>query len=327
MKKSIFLAVIISLMFVLWISCSNGSVIHYTTNDEESLELSYKDAFDATVLLNTYRNGQGSIFFLGNLTSIGEKAFYSCTSLTSITIPDSVTSIGSGAFSGCTSLTSITIPDSVTSIGECAFWICTSLTSVTIPDSITSIGECAFEGCHSLTSVTIPDSVTSIGCGVFSGCTSLTSITIPDSVTSIGDWAFSGCTSLTSVTIPNSVTLIGKEVFAKCSSLSRVHFGCGLHNIGGSNIFEGCKQLSSVYIPYGVTLWKCQRCGKSYSIVDCIYHENLNYRSNDNECAECVLADDIERERAWWQERIKVARNKWVDTNPIEAQMRGIERF
>ena len=258
MKKSIFLAVIISLMFVLWISCSNGSVIHYTTNDEESLELSYKDAFDATVLLNTYRNGQGSIFFLGNLTSIGEKAFYSCTSLTSITIPDSVTSIGSGAFSGCTSLTSITIPDSVTSIG---------------------------------------------------------------------DWAFSGCTSLTSVTIPNSVTLIGKEVFAKCSSLSRVHFGCGLHNIGGSNIFEGCKQLSSVYIPYGVTLWKCQRCGKSYSIVDCIYHENLNYRSNDNECAECVLADDIERERAWWQERIKVARNKWVDTNPIEAQMRGIERF
>ena len=134
-----------------------------------------------------------------NVTSIGESAFKNCTSLTSITIPNSVTSICYSAFYGCTSLTSITIPDSVTSIGGSAFSGCTSLSSVTVPDSVTSIGDSAFYGCTSLTSVTVPDSVTSIGDSAFYGCTSLTNVTIPDSVTSIGSYAFEGCTSLTSV--------------------------------------------------------------------------------------------------------------------------------
>ena len=88
-----------------------------------------------------------------SVTSIGDYAFYYCTSLTSITIPDSVTSIDYGAFYGCKSLTSITIPDSVTSIGSSAFRFCTSLTSVTIGNGVTSIGNYAFEGCYKLTSV------------------------------------------------------------------------------------------------------------------------------------------------------------------------------
>ena len=88
-----------------------------------------------------------------SVTSIGEKAFYYCTSLTSVTIPDSVTSIGQHAFQGCKYLTSVTIPDSVTSISSCTFASCTSLTSVTIPNSVTSIGEYAFYDCTSLTDV------------------------------------------------------------------------------------------------------------------------------------------------------------------------------
>ena len=103
-------------------------------------------------------------------------AFRNCTSLTSITIPDSVTSIGNYAFSYCTRLTSITIPDSVTSIGYYAFYNCDSLTSITIPDSVESIGNSAFSYCRSLTSITIPDRVTSIGSEAFYLCTSLTSI-------------------------------------------------------------------------------------------------------------------------------------------------------
>ena len=89
----------------------------------------------------------------GSVTSIGDSAFYWCTSLTSVTIPDSVTGIGDSAFYWCTSLTSVTIPDSVTGIGDSAFYWCTSLTSVTIPDGVTSIGWCAFADCESLTNV------------------------------------------------------------------------------------------------------------------------------------------------------------------------------
>ena len=155
---------------------------------------------------------------------IGEGAFFGCSGLTNITIPDSVTSIGDWAFLECSGLTSVTIPDGVTSIGEGAFSDCDGLTSVTIPDGVTSIGEYAFSRCSGLTSITIPDSVGSIGAWAFSGCSGLTSITIPVSVTSIGGGAFSGCRGLTSVTIPDSVTSIGWSAFSKCSGLITITY-------------------------------------------------------------------------------------------------------
>ena len=157
-----------------------------------------------------------------SVTSIGDYAFYSCTSLTSVTIPNSVTSIGSSVFYNCSSLTSVTIGESVTNIGGYAFYGCSSLTSVTIGESVTSIGSSVFENCSSLTSVTIPNSVTSIGSSVFCNCSSLTSVTIGNSVTSIGSSVFENCSSLTSVTIGESVTSISSWAFWKCSSLTSV---------------------------------------------------------------------------------------------------------
>ena len=184
--------------------------------------------------------------------SIPNNAFYGCSGVTSITIPDSVTSIGSSAFYGCTSLTNITIPNSVTSIGYYAFRGCSGLTSVTIGNGVTSIGERAFDGCTGLTSITIPDSVTSIGYGAFQDCTGLTSITIPNSVTSIGSSALLGCTGLTSVTIGNGVTSIGSSVFSGCSGLTSIVIPNSVTSIA-SGAFKGCTGLTSIIIPDSVT--------------------------------------------------------------------------
>ena len=147
---------------------------------------------------------------------LGDFAFWSCSGLTSLTLPSGVTSIGSEAFHGCSGLTSMTIPSSVTSIGIAAFYGCSGLTSLTLPSSVTSIGGAAFSGCSGLTSLTLPSGVTSIGGGTFEGCSGLTSLTLPSSVTSIGNWAFYGCSGLTSLTIPSGVTSIGDKAFYGC---------------------------------------------------------------------------------------------------------------
>ena len=182
-----------------------------------------------------------------SVTSIGNNAFYDCTRLINVTIGNGVTSIGDYAFEYCSSLTSITIPNSVTSIGNEAFRYCTGLTSVTIPNSVTSIGDFSFSGCYSLTNITIPNSVTSIGRYAFSGCSSLTSITIPNSVTSIGNYAFGDCSGLTSVTIPNSVTSIGIAAFYACSSMEELYIGSSIESIG-DNAFASCDKIKEIKI-------------------------------------------------------------------------------
>ena len=182
-------------------------------------------------------------------------------------IPDSVTSIGDGAFSSCTSLSSIVIPDSVPSIGDWAFSDCTSLSNIVIPNSVTSIGEGAFSSCTSLSNIVIPDSVTRIGNFAFSNCTSLSNIVISDSVTNIGDDVFYQCSSLTSVVIPNSVTCVGDEAFCKCRSLSNIVIPNSVTSIGVS-VFWGCSSLVNMDIPDSVT-----RIG-DWAFVNC---SNLSY--------------------------------------------------
>ena len=140
----------------------------------------------------------------GSVTFIGDYAFYGCSGLTSVTIPNSVTSIGDRAFLGCGGLTSVTIGNGVTSIGDYAFSGCSGLTSVTIPDSVTSIGKWAFYGCRGLTNIIWnAENCTSAGSFsyyIFSNCSKLTNVTIGANVKIIPSYAFRGCSGLKNIT-------------------------------------------------------------------------------------------------------------------------------
>ena len=302
-----------------FIKCTDGIIGNGNTVTIDNLK--YK-IYDDTATLVGYTDAPENLVISKNIsyegytlsvTSIGYSAFRGCTSLTSVTIPDSVISIGDRAFSWCTSLTSVTIPDSVTSIGDYAFERCESLTSVTIPDSVTSIGERAFSDCTSLTNVTIPNSVTSISYSTFSHCTSLTSVTIPNSVTSIGYYAFSDCTSLTSVTIPNSVTSIGGSAFyytayyndesnwdkgvlylSNCLIDTNDNFKSTTDyiikdgtRIIASSAFENCKSLTSVTIPDSVT-----SIGDS-AFEDCTSLKNIIVLSSDCKFGSYIVGKEV----------------------------------
>ena len=161
----------------------------------------------------SFRNQKQTSYVIPNsVTSIGDYAFYGCSSLVEVVIPNSVTSIGNYVFRECSSLSSIVIPDSVTSIGEGAFHGCNSLSSIVIPNSVTSIGEGAFSDCSSLSNIVIPDSVTNIGEGAFLDCSSLSNIVIPDSVISIGEGAFHGC-NLSYYLKQELISRFGEELF------------------------------------------------------------------------------------------------------------------
>ena len=192
-------------------------------------------SYSSSSSLNNIFGSQVKEYILGeDVTSIGNCAFYYCSSLTSIEIPNSLTSIGDYAFFSCNGLTSVTFPNSVTSIGYNAFYNCSGLTSIDIPNSVISIRGGAFSGCSGLTFIDIPNSVTSIGSDAFYGCSGLTSVTIPNSVTSIGRSAFCNCSGLTSIEIPNSVTSIGGYAFSGCSGLKSITIPNSVTSIGES---------------------------------------------------------------------------------------------
>ena len=190
--------------------------------------------------------GHSTLFSIPNsVTSIGDRAFYGCCNLHTISIPESVKSIGAMAFAWCQNLRSIIIPNNVTVLGASAFYRCDRLYSVTILGNISSIEDQLFSECWNLTSITIPSSVTRIGKSAFDVCSSLPSITIPNSVISIGDHAFSKCRSLTSIIIPDGVTSIGNYAFANCRAVTSVFISESVKSIG-HYAFAWCFSLNTV---------------------------------------------------------------------------------
>lgn len=257
-----------------------------------------------------------------------------CTA-TNVVIPNNykgkpVISIDAWAFENLTSLTKVTIPDSVTDIGEYAFYGCYGLTSVTIPNSVTSIGYMAFRGCSGLTNITIPDSITSVGGFAFEGCKisyneygnakyignksnpylvlveaksqNITSCEIHPTTKVISGYAFYNITTITNVTIPNNVTTIGDMAFYKCTGLKSIEFSKSITTIGAyafsynnftsitlpdsltiidTGAFRECKSLTSIIIPDSVTsigMYAFDHCDKLRYNED----NNAKYLGNDS---------------------------------------------
>ena len=223
--------------------------LKYTLLADDTYEVTGYDGTATEINIPSTYNGKP-------VTSIGDMAFYTCTSLTSIEIPSSVTNIGVGAFVSCSSLTSITIPNSVTSIGDYAFYDCYrlvevyNLSSLNITKGSSDNGAVGYYALDIYTDKNAPSKLTKENdfvihtegnvktlVGYFGD---RTSITIPSSVTSIGDSAFSNCTSLTSITIPSSVTSIGDDAFSDCYRLVEVY------NLSSLSITKGSEDNGAV---------------------------------------------------------------------------------
>jgi hypothetical protein len=264
---------------------------------------------NGTIVIRNYTGSGGAVAIPGvvgglPVVSIGNGAFASCGSLTSVTIPDSVTDIGNGAFAFRGGLTSITLPDSVTDLGIYAFYACSNLAEATISTNVTIIGTSAFDSCTSLTNVNIPNGVAVVGGSAFQNCASLTNIMIPASVINVGQDAFGACGSLLAIsvdpqntnysssggilfnlnqtrliqypggkagyyTIPNGVTSIGSFAFDSCTGLTSVVISTNV-TIIGDWAFSGCSGLTNVTIPYAVTMignYAFESCTSLTSVV------------------------------------------------------------
>ena len=164
---------LVAALLLLWLLLAPSTVVHaqytYTATNNQITLTGYTGTESVLILPATINQLP--------VTCLGASAFHN-SSLTGVTIPNSVTSIGPNAFDGSTRLTSVKIGDSVTNLGVEAFYRCSGLTNVSIPNSVTSIEDYTFQGCTGLTRVTIPKSVTSIGVSPFMDCTSLTEINV-----------------------------------------------------------------------------------------------------------------------------------------------------
>ena len=176
--------------------------------------VTYKNAFEGCISLQSIKVKESTMIMLGEYT------FLNCSALTEADLPGSRTkSVGEGAFFGCTSLKQFDFSD-VSRIAKSAFYNCSSLESIKIPDKASTIEECAFYGCSSLKSIEIPENITSIGDAAFWGCSGIKTLKIPGNVATINKTAFGKCTGLEEIDMEEGVQTVAEAAFADCSSLN-----------------------------------------------------------------------------------------------------------
>lgn len=214
----------------------------------------------------------GVLIFPG-IQTIGNEAFYGCTNLSSVNLPDTITNIGEYAFANCASLASIVIPQNITEIKSATFLGCAGLETISIPNSVTSICEAAFSGCEYLQTINIPSNLTTVGVGAFYGCSRLVTFPVSENTTSIGANAFNGC-AFTSAEIPSGIKKIEDKTFYDCKNLTIVSIPNSVTNIG-QKAFCNCTKLTNINYDGAKTKWNSitksadWKTGSNITIVHC----------------------------------------------------------
>ncbi|WP_288280791.1 leucine-rich repeat domain-containing protein [uncultured Prevotella sp.] len=223
--------------------------IYYNRLSSDEFEVTYGDnKYTGNIVIPETVTYRDKVF---KIVQISSRAFAGCTSLTSVSIPQSVTSFSQFCFDGCSNLSSITIPQNVTKLGEGSFKGCSKLSFISLPQGITTIESETFYGCSSLNSIILPEGITSIQSRAFQNCSSLSSIDLPNSLTEIKTYAFYACNSLTSISLPQGLKSILRYAFAGCSSLTSIIIPNQVSEIY-EHTFDGCTSLASVVLPEGL---------------------------------------------------------------------------
>ena len=279
MKKLITLFVALVATTALWAHDFAIDGIYYSILADKNNEVkvtfrgssynSYNNEYSGSVTIPATITYNGTTY---SVTMIDQAAFYKCSSLTSVTIPNSVTFIGGSAFESCSGLTSVTIPNSVTLIGNSAFKRCSGLIYATIlPNSVTAFGTNVFYGCSSLTSVVwnIKNGIefsSSSEAPFYMGESQITSFIFGENVQHIPSYLCYGMSKLTSITIPNSVTTIGNFAFGLCKGLTSVNCLAEVPPFLSGTAFSYTS--IPVYVPCGkVATYKATSGWKSFSNI------------------------------------------------------------
>lgn len=184
------------------------------------------------------------------------RAFCNCTSLSEITLPDSIITLSGGAFVNCDGLTQINIPSSLENTtysyydmeDGCVFGGCDNLKTVVWGNGVSKLPVNLFRNVGGLKEITIPGTIKTISSGAFENCKNLENVIIAEGVNVIGSSAFIDCISLNNVDIPNSVTEVNSNAFTRCSSLEYIHLPDSITKMG-DGLFIGCTNLKTVNIP------------------------------------------------------------------------------
>ena len=287
MKRTNFLESIVLSTCLLAVSIVTNAFevdgIYYSYDDSGVTVSTGEVKYSGNVIIPETVTYNGTTY---RVTGIGNYAFYNCSGLLSVSMPNSVTTIGEWAFADCTELKNVYFSNSLTSIGFRAFSDCHSLLDVTFGHNLKTISDLAFLYCWSLKSIHIPSTLTSIGRrNPFAGCCSLISLDvesgnlkydsrnncnaiidtenntlvtgcmntiIPYGVEIIGHGAFDGCTGLRTINIPNSVVLIDTAAFTDCTGLTNIRIPNSVIEIGTDG-FARCESLKEIKIPNSVT--------------------------------------------------------------------------